>query len=226
MQSLAIWRTPWLPSSPGGIAMFDMTTLATYLGACFLLAIVPGPTVTVIIANALARGTLAGLAIVLGTQLGVMTMILTVAFGMQALVSFMGWAFDWIKLAGAAYLIWLGFKMLRSRGDLGQAQAVKNKSYAALVMEGFFVIWANPKALIFFGAFLPQFVKLTAPTFPQIVLLGLFFMLVAGSTDSIYAIVAGRARGLLSAARVKAISRVSGVILMCGGVWLALQKRA
>lgn len=206
--------------------MFDMTTLATYLGACFLLAIVPGPTVTVIIANALARGTLAGLAIVLGTQLGVMTMILTVAFGMQALVSFMGWAFDWIKLAGAAYLIWLGFKMLRSRGDLGQAQAVKNKSYAALVMEGFFVIWANPKALIFFGAFLPQFVKLTAPTFPQIVLLGLFFMLVAGSTDSIYAIVAGRARGLLSAARVKAISRVSGVILMCGGVWLALQKRA
>lgn len=206
--------------------MFDLTTLATYLGACFLLAIVPGPTVTVIIANALARGTLAGLAIVLGTQIGVMTMILTVAFGMQALVSFMGWAFDWIKLAGAAYLIWLGFKMLRSRGDLGQAQAVKNKSYAALVMEGFFVIWANPKALIFFGAFLPQFVKLTAPTFPQILLLGLFFMLVAGSTDSIYAIVAGRTRGLLSTARVKAVSRVSGVILMCGGVWLALQKRA
>lgn len=206
--------------------MFDLTTLATYLGACFLLAIVPGPTVTVIIANALARGTLAGMAIVLGTQIGVMTMILTVAFGMQALVSFMGWAFDWIKLAGAAYLIWLGFKMLRSRGDLGQAQAVKNKSYSALVMEGFFVIWANPKALIFFGAFLPQFVKLTAPTFPQIVLLGLFFMLVAGATDSIYAIVAGRARGLLSTARVKAISRVSGVILMCGGVWLALQKRA
>lgn len=206
--------------------MFDMTTLATYLGACFLLAIVPGPTVTVIIANALARGTLAGLAIVLGTQIGVMTMILTVAFGMQALVSFMGWAFDWIKLAGAAYLIWLGFKMLRSRGDLGQAQAVKNKSYAALVMEGFFVIWANPKALIFFGAFLPQFVKLTAPTFPQIVLLGLFFMLVAGSTDSIYAVVAGRARGMLSTARVRAVSRVSGVILMCGGVWLALQKRS
>jgi threonine/homoserine/homoserine lactone efflux protein len=206
--------------------MLDLTTLATYLGACFLLAIVPGPTVTVIIANALARGTLAGLAIVLGTQIGVMTMILTVAFGMQALVSFMGWAFDWIKLAGAAYLIWLGFKMLRSRGDLGKAEAVKNKSYAALVMEGFFVIWANPKALIFFGAFLPQFVKLTAPTFPQIVLLGLFFMLVAGSTDSIYAIVAGRARGLLSTARVKAVSRVSGVILMCGGVWLALQRRA
>jgi threonine/homoserine/homoserine lactone efflux protein len=203
-----------------------LTTIVAYLGACFLLAIVPGPTVTVIIANSLARGTLAGLCIVLGTQLGVATMILAVAFGMQALVSFMGFAFDWIKLAGAAYLIWLGIKMLMSRGELGQAEAAKNKSYPALVLEGFIVIWANPKALIFFGAFLPQFVQLEAPTFPQIVVLGLFFVIIAGSTDSIYAVIAGKARGLLSAARVRAVSRVSGVILMCGGVWLALQKRA
>jgi threonine/homoserine/homoserine lactone efflux protein len=206
--------------------MFSLATLIPYLGACFLLAIVPGPTVTVIIANALARGTWAGLAIVLGTQIGVATMILVVAFGMQAMVAFMGWAFDWIKLAGAAYLIWLGYKMLRSKGDLGTAEAQKNKSFTSLVVEGFFVIWANPKALIFFGAFLPQFVDVSAPTFSQIALLGLFFMIVAGSTDAIYAVVAGQARGLLSMARVRLVSRVSGLILMAGGVWLALQKRA
>jgi len=206
--------------------MFSLATIIPYLGACFLLAIVPGPTVTVIIANALARGTWAGLAIVLGTQFGVATMILTVAFGMQALVAFMGWAFDWIKLAGAAYLVWLGWKMLRSNGDLGSAQAEKTKSFWGLVLEGFFVIWANPKALIFFGAFLPQFVDLSAPTFPQIAVLGVFFMVVAGSTDAIYAVIAGQARGLLSAARVRMVSRVSGIILMAGGLWLALQKRA
>jgi threonine/homoserine/homoserine lactone efflux protein len=206
--------------------MFDSAALIAYLGACFILAIVPGPTVTVIIANALARGTLAGLAIVLGTQIGLVTMILIVASGMEALVSFMGWAFDWIKLAGAAYLVWLGFKMLRSRGELGHATAARNKSYVSLVAEGFFVIWANPKALLFFGAFLPQFVDLSAPTFPQISVLGLFFMLIAGATDSIYAVIAGRARGLLSAVRIKALNRVSGFILMCGGAWLALQKRA
>ena len=74
--------------------MLDPAALVAYLVACFLLAIVPGPTVTVIIANALARGTLAGLAIVAGTQLGLVTMILVVASGMQALVAFMGWAFD------------------------------------------------------------------------------------------------------------------------------------
>lgn len=206
--------------------MFNPATLTAYLGACFLLAIVPGPTVTVIIANALARGTMAGLAIVLGTQIGLITMIAVVAIGLQGMISFMGWAFDWIKLAGAAYLVWLGFKMLRSEGALGSAEAVATKSYWRIVLEGFFVIWANPKALLFFGAFLPQFVDLSAPTFPQIMILGVFFMVVAGSTDAIYAVIAGRARHMLSTARVKLLNRFSGAILMAGGVWLALQRRA
>jgi threonine/homoserine/homoserine lactone efflux protein len=206
--------------------MLDLTTLTAYLGACFVVAIVPGPTVTVIIANALARGTLGGLAIILGTQIGLVTMILVVASGMQALVSFMGFAFDWIKLIGAAYLIWLGIRMFRSTGELGEAEASKTKSYRALVLEGFLVIWANPKALLFFGAFLPQFVHLENPTFPQIAILGLFFMVVAGSTDAVYAFVAGGARKFLTAARLRIVSRVSGVVLMIGGLWLALMKRA
>lgn len=206
--------------------MFDPATLIPYLGACFLLAIVPGPTVTVIIGTSLARGTGAGLAIVAGTQAGFLVMTLVVALGMQAMVAFMGAAFDWIKLIGAAYLIWLGFKMLRSNGDLGAAEVERGKSHLRTALEGFLVILSNPKALIFLGAFLPQFVDVTQPTFPQVMMLGLFFMLVAGSTDAIYAVVAGRARGMLSAARVKLVSRMSGVLLMMGGVWLALQKRA
>jgi len=206
--------------------MFDPAMLTAYLGACFLLAIVPGPTVTVIIANALSRGTLAGLSIIAGTQLGLVTMILVVATGMEALVSFMGFAFDWIKLLGAAYLIWLGYKMLRSSGDIGTASADRTKRYRDLILEGFLVIWSNPKALIFFGAFIPQFVTREQPAFPQIVMLGLFFMLIAGASDSVYAIVAGQARSLITAARVRLVNRVSGIILMGGAVWLALQKRA
>jgi len=206
--------------------MFSLTTLVPYLGACLLLAIVPGPTVTVIVANALARGTGAGLAIVAGTQAGFLVMTLVVALGMQALVAFMGWAFDWIKLVGAAYLVWLGWRMWHSRGELGTARAERGKSRTAMAVEGFLVILSNPKALIFLGAFLPQFVDVTQPTFPQVMLLGLLFMLVAGSTDAIYALIAGRARNLLSAARVRVVSRVSGLVLMAGGVWLALLKRA
>jgi threonine/homoserine/homoserine lactone efflux protein len=206
--------------------MFNLTTLIPYLGACFLLAIVPGPTVTVILANSLRSGTLAGLAIIAGTQLGLVTMIAVVALGLQAVMAFMGFAFDWIKLAGAAYLIWIGFNMLRSSGELGQATAGPTKSYRRLVLDGFLVIWSNPKALIFLGAFLPQFVTDQAATFWQVMMLGLFFMVIAGSTDAIYAVLGGRARSLLSAARIKIVSRVSGAILMAGGVWLALVKKA
>ena len=107
--------------------MLDLTTLIPYLGACFLLAIVPGPTVTVILANSLARGTLAGLSIVVGTQIGLIGMILVVALGLQAVIGFMAFAFDWIKLAGAAYLIWLGFN-IRSGGDFLTARNLWNLS--------------------------------------------------------------------------------------------------
>jgi threonine/homoserine/homoserine lactone efflux protein len=206
--------------------MFSLTTLLPYLLACFLLAIVPGPTVTVILANSLRSGTLAGLSIIAGTQLGLVGMILVVALGLQAVIGFMAVAFDWIKLAGAAYLVWLGFNMIRSSGKLGMAADGPAKSYRRLILDGFLVIWSNPKALIFLGAFLPQFVQTESAAFPQVLMLGLFFMLIAGASDSVYAVLGGRARGMLSAARVKLLSRVSGAVLMAGGVWLALVKKA
>jgi threonine/homoserine/homoserine lactone efflux protein len=211
---------------PLEILMFSLSILLPYLLACFLLAIVPGPTVTVIIANSLRSGVAAGLSIVAGTQLGLIGMILVVALGLQAVIGFMAFAFDWIKLAGAAYLVWLGFNMLRSSGHLGEAAAGPAKSNRRLVLDGFLVIWSNPKALIFLGAFLPQFVQKEGAAFPQVLVLGLCFMLVAGLSDSVYAVLAGSARGMLSAARVKLLSRVSGAVLMAGGVWLALVKKA
>src|SRR3569623_897314 len=182
--------------------MFSLATLIPYLGACIVLAIVPGPTGTVILANALRSGTLAGLSIIAGTQLGLVTMILVVGLGLEAVMGFMAFAFDWIKLAGAAYLVWLGFNMLRSQGHLGTAAAGPEKSYRRLILDGFLVIWSNPKALIFLGAFLPQFVNASGATFPQVVVLGFFFMVLAGASDSMYAQLGGRARGMLSVARL------------------------
>ncbi|HEY4200481.1 MAG TPA: LysE family translocator [Devosiaceae bacterium] len=205
--------------------MFSLPSLLTYVTACFLLAIVPGPTVTVIVANSLARGTKAGLMNIAGTQAGMLTMVIVVACGLEAVVNFMAWAFDWIKLAGAAYLIWIGIKMLRSDGSLPVGQGTAARTPLQDAMQGFFVIWSNPKALIFLGALLPQFVDRTQPAFHQIIVLGLIFMVLASSTDSMYAILAGRMRGVLSAARVRLVSRISGGVLIGGGLWLALQKR-
>jgi threonine/homoserine/homoserine lactone efflux protein len=206
--------------------MINTAILLPYITACIVLAIVPGPTVTVVVASSLARGTRAGLMNIVGTQVGMLSMVLVVAFGLQVVVAFMGWAFDWIKLAGAAYLVWIGFNMLRSSGELGRGSAGAYRTPLQDALRGFLVIWSNPKALIFLGALLPQFVDPGRPAFPQIVTLGLIFMGLASITDSVYAILAGRARQLLTAARVRLVSRISGAILMVGGVWLALLKRA
>lgn len=206
--------------------MFSATTLLAYLAACFVLAVVPGPTVTVIVSSSLARGTRAGLMNILGTQIGMLSMVFVVAFGLEAVVAFMGWAFDWVKLAGAAYLVWIGINMVRSNGELGQGAATPMRTPLQDAVRGFVVIWSNPKALIFLGALLPQFVDRHHPAFPQILALGAIFMVLASATDSLYAILAGRMRRWLSAARVRVVSRVSGAILICGGIWLALLRRA
>src|SRR3569623_2339051 len=134
----------WYACDFEGCQMFSLATLIPYLGACAILAIVPGPTVTVILANSLRSGPLAGLSIIAGTQLGLVTMIVVVALGLQAVMGFMAFAFDWIKLAGGAYLVWLGFNMLMSKGELGTAAAGTDKSYRRLMLDGFITIWSNP----------------------------------------------------------------------------------
>lgn len=206
--------------------MFTLSALATFSLACFVLAVVPGPTVSAIVAQSLARGTKAGFAVLFGTQIANLTMILVVGFGMQAIVAFMGWAFDWVKLIGAAYLIWIGISMLRSSGETLGRGIVKPRSYRQLMVQGFFVLWSNPKALVFFGAFLPQFIDPTQPTLIQTVVLGLLFNLIAGLSDAGYAVLAGTARNAFTKERVRRLSQVAGTVLIGGGIWLALQKRA
>jgi threonine/homoserine/homoserine lactone efflux protein len=133
--------------------------------------------------------------------------------------------FFWIKLAGAAYLIWLGLKLWRSTGDIGSAAQVR-RSGNGYFWQGFFVILSNPKALLFFGAFIPQFVDPAGHPFLQTLLLGGIFMAVATVFDSAYAFVAGRAGAMLTRARVRLLEKVSGTLLIAGGVWMATLRRA
>ena len=204
-------------------------SLAQFLAfsvACFAIIIVPGPTVTVIIANSLRKGSMAGLMNVLGTQVGLVPMILAVAFGLETVIAVMGHAFFWIKLIGAAYLIWLGIRLLRSDGSLGQSDA-REMNLSGYFWQGVFVIWSNPKALFFFGAFIPQFVNpdLGDP-FWQTVLLGGTFLVIATICDGAYAVLAGKAGGLLTKPRVRKVEIASGLCLIGGGIWIAVTKRA
>lgn len=195
-----------------------------YVLACFVIAIVPGPTVTVIIANSLSYGTRAGLLNVAGTQLGLAIMMVTVVVGLSTVIAVMGVWFDWLRIAGAAYLVWLGWKLLRSPDDLGQpGRAAAPRG--GFFLQGLLVILSNPKGLLWFGAFIPQFLDARGDYVEQIILLGVTAMAVALVSDGGYAVLTGRAGALLSRQRARLVSRLSGAFLVGGGLWLAFTRR-
>ena len=194
-----------------------------YIAACFVIAIIPGPTVTVIVANSLAHGTRAGLLNVAGTQLGLGLMMAILVVGLSSVIAAMGWLFDWLRWAGAAYLIWIGFKLLGSPEAIAQATATPAPRGGFLV-QGFLVLMANPKALLWFGAFIPQFVDPHGNYVSQIVLLGVTAMAVALVSDGSWAVVTGRAGVFLTKKHVRLVSRTSGACLIGGGIWLALTR--
>jgi homoserine/homoserine lactone efflux protein len=170
-----------------------------------------------IVANSLAHGTRAGLLNVAGTQLGLGLMM------MVLVIATMGTWFDWLRFAGAAYLVWLGWKLLRSRDGFAQSSSAPVPR-GGFILQGFLVLMGNPKALLWFGAFIPQFVDPNGDYVWQVVLLGLTAMATAVISDGGYAVLAGRAGQLLSRQRVLLVSRVSGLCLIGGGAWLALTR--
>jgi homoserine/homoserine lactone efflux protein len=202
-------------------------TLESYLAFCAAataLAIVPGPTVTVIIANSLRFGSRAGLLNVAGTQAGVLVWLAIAVAGLGAAIKLMGVWFDVLRWAGALYLIWLGIKMFLSKGDLAMVvdRARPNGSF---LLQGFIVIMSNPKMLVLFGALIPPFLSRDGNVLNETMLLGGTFMVIAAVGDTLYALLAGRAGKWLSHSRIRAIEIASGLCLTLGGVWLALRGR-
>lgn len=196
---------------------------ATYVVPCIVIVLVPGPTVTLIIANSIRHGSRAGLANVAGTQAGLAIMIAIVGIGLTSLIAGMGHWFELVRLIGAAYLIWMGVQMFRSKGKLNADGSAK-RPRGGFFLQGLLVAISNPKTLVFFGAFFPQFIAPEGNYALQIGVMGLTAMIFAAVSDSTYALAAGRAGRLLSAGRVKLLSRISGSFLVGGGLWLAFSK--
>ncbi|MEM6354975.1 MAG: LysE family translocator [Pseudomonadota bacterium] len=206
--------------------MPELSTWFAFAAASALVIVVPGPSVTVIVANSLRHGTRAGMLNIAGTQFGLATMLIVLALGLEALMAGASALFEVVRLVGAAYLVWLGIGLLRSDGRLGSAEQAPARSSRALFWQGFLVIWANPKALFFFGALIPQFVVPGPDAALQAMVLGATFMALATVLDGGYALAAGKAGALLTRTRVRLVERVSGLCLIGGGLWLALSRRA
>ncbi len=195
-----------------------------FVAACIALSLLPGPIVTLLIANGLRHGTRAALINIAGAQVGLAIVIGIVAVGLTSLMATMGYWFDWVRLAGAAYLVWLGIKLIRSPVERVDADAPPPPPRGGFFLQGVLVLLSNPKVLVFFGAFIPQFMDMNQDHVPQVALLGITFMAVAGVTDAIYALLAGRARLFFSARRTRLVSRISGGFMIGGGIWLALTR--
>ena len=192
-----------------------------YCLACFIVVIVPGPTVTLIIANSLSFGTKAGVLNVAGTQLGLILMIGLLAIAFQIVTQQLQWFLIIVRYLGAVYLVWLGYKIFTSR-SLVQKTMSKKHSNSKFVLQGFVVIWSNPKAFLFLGAFIPQFLDLNQINGFKIIYLGLLFMLIGSIFDSAYAVVFGKFRTLVSTNYLHLLNRIGGCLLALLGVWLAV----
>jgi len=195
-----------------------------FVAACIALALLPGPVVTLMIANGLRYGTRAALTNIAGVQAGLAIVIGIVAVGLTSLMATMGYWFDWVRFAGAAYLVWLGIRLVRSPVEGVSVDAPPPPPRGGFFLQGFVVLLSNPKVMVFFGAFIPQFVDMSRDHVSQVALLGVTFMVIAGMTDAVYALLAGRARHFFSARRTRLLSRLSGGVMIGGGIWLALTR--
>lgn len=204
--------------------MMSLETLLAFVAASAIVVAIPGPNVTLILANSMSGGTRAGLLTVAGTEAGAALLLLALLAGLAPIMALASEWFDWIRLLGAAFLIWMGVSRLMAASSSAppdQQPARQGNPF----WQGFFVMLANPKTLLFFAAFLPQFMAPTGSAAAQLMVLSLVYLGVATLIDGAYALMAGRARVWLSERRRRAIDGASGLALIGGGVWLALARR-
>lgn len=191
-------------------------TLSAFIVASVVLAVTPGPAVFYIVSRSLLQGRRHGLVSVLGIAIGNFGNALAASLGLAALFAVSSLAFAIVKYAGAAYLIHVGVKMLRTAGAASSSAPPAAAPLGRAFRDGIVVSLFNPKTTLFFAAFLPQFVH--APDSPlQAVVLGALFVLVASISDSAYALAAGTVSRSLAGSRAGSIGQRFG-----GGMFIGL----
>ena len=207
--------------------MLPTRHLLAFVVLSYLLILAPGPNVLFVVSRSLQLGRASGIAAVVGGQSGVYVQVIAVAFGVGALVQRSVAVFTVIRLAGAAYIAFLGVQAIRHRKSLAAMLAgrVAPASTSRMLRDGFVVGLTNPKAVVFFAAVLPQFADRSAGHVPlQLLLLGLIFVAIALVSDSMWAVAAGTARTWFtrSPRRLEAVGGASGLAMIGIGASLAL----
>jgi len=196
------------------------SSIGLFLGAALVLLMVPGPAVLYLVARSIEHGRRAGLVSDVGVHAATLVHAAAAALGLSALLASSAAAFGLVKIAGAAYLIWLGLRRLfgPAAAAAGGVGVMRARSDARLFRDGFIVNLFNPKTALFFLAFLPQFVEVErGHVAMQIAFLGLLFAALGFVTDGVYVLAAGTVGGWLRRSRAYlAAERYVGGVLMIG----------
>ena len=188
-----------------------------------VLIVTPGPVVTLVIATGATEGARAALLTVFGTTVGNGLLVGSIAFGLSWILNRSVLLFEAIRWIGAAYLVWLGVQAWRNAGRQAELPRQAGKVHFG---RGFLVALSNPKTIAFFTAFLPQFVDPTLPIAFQLAAMCAVTVLISAAFDSAWGIAAGLGRAwFMKPARARLLGRLSGTVLIGGGVWLSLTRR-
>ena len=204
--------------------------LTAFLGIAAIVIVSPGPDTALVTKNALMYGRRPAIATAFGVVSGLLVWTLAAAFGVAAVVHASATAFTVMKLAGAAYLIWLGIQALRAAGqrvqENGQTSERRRLDVARGFRQGLINDLANPKIAAFFTSLLPQFIESGQSVLVRFLVLGVLFAAITLAWLVAFAVLASKAGGLLTRARVKAgIDRLTGVVLIGLGLHLATERR-
>jgi homoserine/homoserine lactone efflux protein len=203
--------------------VIDPSLFLAFTAAVTIFMLIPGPNVALIIANSVAYGPRYGLLTVAGTSSAMVLQLCLTALGMTEMLGTLGHWFEALRWIGVVYLVYLGSARWRAPAtDLTRTRP-EPKSARAIYLRGLLVSLTNPKTLLFYGAFFPQFVALDRPIGAQVAVLSATFLALAILIDGGGALVAARARGLL-ASRGRLRNRLSGGLLIGAGAALALAR--
>lgn len=198
-----------------------------FVAASAVMLVIPGPTILTVISYSMAHGRRANVPLVAAVALGDSTALAVSLLGLGALLATSAFWFTVVKWVGGLYLLYLGFKLLRAGVSAAEmvAPAVPQARWK-LFANTYLVTALNPKGIVFFVAFLPQFIRADAPVAPQLWVLAATFVGLATLNATLYALFAGSARRLLASPRAqRRFHLTGGTLLSAAGVWALLARR-
>ncbi len=203
--------------------MPDPHLLPAFALAVTVLMLIPGPNVALIVANSLAYGSRWGVLTVCATSAAGIAQLFLVALGMASVLSELGGWFEWVRWAGVLYLVLLGVQQWRAPPpQLGDVRP-QPRSVSRIFGRAAIVSVTNPKTLLFYAAFFPQFLSPDRPAGPQLMVLAALYLVISVVVDCGWALAAARVRRALGT-RLRFANRVSGTVLVGAGVGLALRR--